>query len=105
MIINKENNDYIYYWVGKNIAKQRKLKGWTQRELAERCNFNNTFISNIENNSSQTFSMNTFYHISKILGLNFIFKTIKINVFCCLMSNRYDTICNYRSHNIFKSVF
>ena len=68
--IDKENNDYIYYWVGKNIAKQRKLKGWTQRALAEKCNFTTTFISNIENNSEQTFSMNTFYYIAKVLGVH-----------------------------------
>ena len=68
--INKDNNNYIYYWVGKNIAKQRKLKGWTQRVLAEKCNFSTTFISNIENNSEQTFSMNTFYFIAKVLEVH-----------------------------------
>lgn len=66
---NIKDNNYIYYWVGKNIAKQRKNLGWTQRELAERCNFTTTFISNIENNSFQTFSLDTLYHISKILNI------------------------------------
>ncbi len=27
----KEDNNYVYYWVGKNIRKYRKAKGWTQR--------------------------------------------------------------------------
>ena len=30
MKVSKEDNNYIYYWVGKNIKKQRKIKGWTQ---------------------------------------------------------------------------
>lgn len=28
MKVSKEDNNYIYYWVGKNIKKQRKNKGW-----------------------------------------------------------------------------
>ena len=24
---SKDDNNYVYYWVGKNIRKQRKLKG------------------------------------------------------------------------------
>ena len=34
MKLDKDDNNYIYYIVGKNIRKQRKLKGWTQRQLA-----------------------------------------------------------------------
>ena len=26
MKVSKEDNNYIYYWVGKNIKKQRKIK-------------------------------------------------------------------------------
>ncbi len=33
--ISKDDNNYIYYWVGKNIKKYRKQKGITQRELAD----------------------------------------------------------------------
>ena len=32
--INKNDDNYIYYWVGKNIKKYRKLKGWSQSKLA-----------------------------------------------------------------------
>ena len=39
MKVSKEDNNYIYYWVGKNIKKQRKIKGWTQKQLAEKCCF------------------------------------------------------------------
>lgn len=33
--ISKEDNNYIYIWVGKNVKKYRKKKGLTQRQLAE----------------------------------------------------------------------
>ena len=48
-LIDKDSNSYIYYWVGKNIKKYRKMKGWSQSKLATECNFTDTFISNIEN--------------------------------------------------------
>ena len=68
--ISKEDNNYIYYWVGKNIRKYRKQKGWTQRELARRCNYSENFISDIENKTFKTFSLNTLYHISKVLDVH-----------------------------------
>ena len=46
--LTKEDNNYIYYWVGKNIKKQRKLKGLTQEQLAEKMSYSTQFISNIE---------------------------------------------------------
>ena len=49
--LTKEDNNYIYYWVGKNIKKQRKLKGMTQKELAEKCNYSENFIGYLENNT------------------------------------------------------
>ena len=67
--LTKEDNNYIYYWVGKNIKKYRKLRGWTQRELAEKCCYSKNFIADIENNTFKTFSLNTLYHISKILNV------------------------------------
>ena len=33
MKIPKEDNNYIYYWVGKNIKKQRKNKGMQKNIL------------------------------------------------------------------------
>lgn len=50
-MIDKSDDNYIYIWVGKNIKKQRKLKGWSQSQLAKKCNYTDTFISNIENNT------------------------------------------------------
>lgn len=68
--IIKDDNNYIYYWVGKNVRKYRKLKGWTQKELAEKCSYSENFIGDIENNTFKTFSLNTLYHISKILDVH-----------------------------------
>ena len=67
---DKDDNNYIYYWVGKNLRKYRKLKGWTQRELAERCSYTENFIGDLENETFKTCSLNTLYHISKILGVH-----------------------------------
>lgn len=70
MKIRKDDLNYIYFWVGKNIKKYRKELGITQRELAERCNFSETFIRNLENDSWQTCSLNSLYLISKVLGVH-----------------------------------
>lgn len=67
MKYDKDDNNYIYYIVGKNIRKQRKLKGWTQRKLAEKCNFSDHFIADLENETFKTCSLNSLYHISKVM--------------------------------------
>ncbi len=67
--IDKNDNNYIYYWVGKQIKKYRKLKGWSQSKLATECNFTDTFISNLENNAFQTISLNSLYHIAQTLEI------------------------------------
>ena len=65
--------------VGKNIRRIRKEKGLTQSELADRIHYNVGTISNIENNSFQTFSLEFLYVISKEFNLSFdeFFKEIK----------------------------
>lgn len=65
--IDKSDNNYVYYLVGKNIRKYRKLKGLKQRELAEKCSLSEGFISDIESNTFRTISLNTLYLISRIL--------------------------------------
>ena len=69
-ITDKKDPNYVYYWVGKNIRKYRKLKGWSQSKLASECNYTDTFIANLENNAFQTLSLNSLYHISMILGVH-----------------------------------
>lgn len=69
-VISPDDNNYIYFWVGKNIKKYRKLKGLKQSELAQKCNLSEGFISDIESNTFRTISLNTLYHISKILNIH-----------------------------------
>ena len=47
--IPKDDNNYIYYWVGKNIKKYRKQKCITQRQLADMGNYSENFIGDLEN--------------------------------------------------------
>ena len=68
--IDKSDNNYVYYLVGKNIRKYRKLKGLKQRELAEKCSLSEGFISDIESNTFRTISLKTLYLISRILGIH-----------------------------------
>lgn len=57
----------IYYLVGQNIKKQRKLKNFTQLQLAEKSFFSYEFIRKIESKSScrNTFSLDTVDKIAK----------------------------------------
>lgn len=52
----------IYYLVGQNIKKQRKIKGLTQLQLANKTFFSYEFIRKIESKSAcrNTFSLDTF---------------------------------------------
>ena len=36
MKFERNDKNYVYGFVGKNVAKYRKLKGWTQEELADK---------------------------------------------------------------------
>ena len=49
MKLNRDNQNYVYSFIGKNIKKYRKQKGWTQAKLAAEANYSKQFISNIEN--------------------------------------------------------
>ncbi len=69
MKINKNDNKYIYVIVGKNIRRIRKEKGLTQVQLADLIQYNEGTISNIENSSFQTFSLEFIYIISKKINV------------------------------------
>ena len=62
----------IYYLVGQNIKKQRKLKGITPLELSKRSYYSYEFIRKIESKSAcrNTFSLDTVDKIAKVLGIN-----------------------------------
>ena len=69
MEISKNDNKYIYIIVGKNVRRIRKEKKLTQVQLADLIQYNEGTISNIENSSYQTFSLEFLYIISKKLNV------------------------------------
>lgn len=81
-MINKNDENYIYYLVAKNLKKQRKLKGLTQAKFAELCNYSEGFIMNIESEKYyQTFSLGTLWNFAEVLGIDIrdLFNPIDIN--------------------------
>jgi len=70
-MINEVEKD-IYYLVGQNIKKQRKLKGLTQKRLAEITYYSYEFVRKIESRSAcrNTFSLDTVDKIAKALNIN-----------------------------------
>ena len=62
----------IYFRVGQNIKKQRKLKNMTQRKLAEKSYFSYEFIRKIESKSAcrNTFSLDTVDKIANALDID-----------------------------------
>lgn len=62
----------IYFLVGQNIKKQRKLKGLTQLQLANKSYFSYEFIRKIESKSAcrNTFSLDTVDKLAKALEVD-----------------------------------
>ena len=62
----------IYYLVGQNIKKQRKLKGLSQLQLANKTFYSYEFIRKIESKSAcrNTFSLDTLYKIAMALDID-----------------------------------
>lgn len=70
-MINKKDEMYIYYLVAQNLKKQRKLKGLTQSQFAEKCNYSDGFIMNIESTKyHQTFSLGTLWKFAEVLDID-----------------------------------
>lgn len=70
-MINKKDENYIYYLVAKNLKKQRKIKGLTQSKFAELCNYSDGFIMNIESEKYyQTFSLGTLWKFAEVLNID-----------------------------------
>ena len=70
-MINKNDKNYIYYLVAKNLKIQRKLKGLTQSQFAELCNYSDGFIMNIESERyHQTFSLGTIWKFAQVLNID-----------------------------------
>ena len=69
--MDREDENYIYYLVGQNLKKQRKLKNLSVAKFALLCNYSEGFIMNIESpNYKQTFSLGTLWRFAKILNID-----------------------------------
>ena len=70
-MINKKDENYVYYLVAQNLKKQRKLHDLTQSEFAEKCNYSDGFIMNIESEKyHQTFSLGTLWKFAEVLEID-----------------------------------
>lgn len=65
-----EKKKDIYDIVGQNIKKYRKLKGWTQKELADKAMVSDSLIAKLESITHQTISLDNLEHISDTLEVS-----------------------------------
>lgn len=70
MNFKKEDENYIYGVIGRNVKKYRKLKGFTQAELAEKIDYSLSFVAGLESKKHQTFSLGALWRISLILEVD-----------------------------------
>lgn len=70
MNFKKEDENYIYGIIGKNVKKYRKEKKLTQEQLAEKIDYSLSFVSGLESKKHQTFSLGALWRISLILGVD-----------------------------------
>ena len=61
----------IYKRIGFNLVKQRRLKGWTQEQLAERSGVSRSRISKMEN-GKENFNIESLFLIAQSLEIDFI---------------------------------
>ena len=61
----------IYIRIGFNLMKQRRLKGWTQEQLAEKSGVSRSRISKMEN-GKENFNIESLFLIAQSLGIDFI---------------------------------
>ena len=70
-MLDKKDENYVYYLVGQNIKKQRKLKNLTIAKFARLCNYSEGFIMNIESPKyKQTFSLGTLWRFADVLEID-----------------------------------
>ncbi len=70
MDFKKEDENYIYGVIGKNVKKYRKKKNLTQEQLANQIDYSLSFVSGLESKKHQTFSLGALWRISLILGID-----------------------------------
>ena len=62
-MVDKKDENYVYFLVAQNLKKQRKIKGLTQSQFAEKCSYRDGFIMNIESDKyHETFPFVLCYH-------------------------------------------
>lgn len=61
----------VYKRIGFNLLKQRRLKGWTQEQLAERSGVSRSRISKMEN-GKENFNIESLFLIAQSLEIDFI---------------------------------
>ena len=69
-MFDRENENYIYEVVSKNMKRIRKEKGLTQAQVAERMSYSTQFISNIESKNQQTFSLGTLWRFAIVMDVD-----------------------------------
>ena len=69
-MFDRENENYIYEVVSKNMKRIRKEKGLTQAQVAERMSYSTQFISNIEIKNHQTFSIGTLWRLAIVMDVD-----------------------------------
>ena len=69
-MFDRENENYIYEVVSKNMKRIRKEKGLTQAQVAERMSYSTQFISNIESKNHQTFSLGTLWRFAIVMDVD-----------------------------------
>ncbi len=60
----------IYNTIGKNIRKYRCLRGYTQRQLADKLLLSESFIAKLESITHQTLSIDTLEQFAIALDVN-----------------------------------
>jgi DNA-binding helix-turn-helix protein len=69
--MDKNDENYVYYLVGQNLKRLRKLKHFTIAKFAMECNYSEGLIMNIESpNYKQTFSLGTIWKFATVLGVD-----------------------------------
>ena len=69
-MFDRENENYIYEVVSKNMKRIRKEKGLTKAQVAERMSYSTQFISNIESKNLQTFSLGTLWRFAIVMDVD-----------------------------------
>lgn len=100
MRFKRNDENYVYGFVGKNIKKYRKMRGLTQDELAGIVNYSPSFIANIESSTHQTFSLGALWRIATALGVGLHELCYDNNKLGSAKMNSVEYICNNCNHKL-----